>query len=1018
MRPNVGWVIIITLLFLAGTAAAGDASVINAPNPDWVIANGVDQTTITVTVQNTTTGPVNGATVTFAVNDSIYGTLSPLTVTTGPSGLATSIVKVNKKSGTANITALISYNDGGGSVNVQKNVLLHIDHDSPYIVTFTHPFTGTVATEVPFNLSMTDRHGNPIDNRKEVASGLPLHALSLHVHGPSPDDCVFNSSFWYKHDITETLDADGNLSVNVKLTSKIGTNSILMDQFGSISEKIESITAVATGNPYSMTGSISHGGSIPANGIDFFTLDYFLYDVYGNPLGNRSVWVNTTLPNEQQFFTTNTLGEILLSYGPKTAVWNNIRITAISVDNHTVTNELFASFIDTGPTNMVLAVTPQTMASLEVAPSQNAIVRATVIDLFGNPVPNEMVRFDITGINNNGFNVSAVNGTPSFSSTSSLNTITATTDADGNAIVLFYPGSFPKQTEPGYNMFANASCTIHATWSSVTRDIIVTWKNYPYLSIEASASPQNLHVNDTVDVTIRVIGDGWAFQPNLIDVVLCTDRSGSMMYDNPDRMVNIMEAAATFVDQMGTNDQIGAVSFGQKGTAQAITYTPSGGGQLGPGRDSSTSDDVAYRAAHYPASPKNYADYATVDFGLSFNKAQVKTNINSMIPYSGTPMRSALYKSIQEINLHKRSDTVKAIILLTDGDYNWYGDPLARGTGSSSSGAESYSDLDLDYMAFTGLGSGKFSNQNMSIYAKNNGIRIYSIAFGNLISAEGKKTLSILANGTGGKYYTASATDITDVYTAIAGDLKDTAGVNATMNLNYQNVEVNSTPMSGGLVFDYVPVENGPTSPDSRTTILWPNNTRSFRNQSGEWTPANNYQLHFDIGTIKIGERWETIYRFKANQTGLVRLFDNTSIISFNNGADRVEFPDLFITVTPNLTVVGTHAGILDVSNLNVTKSGNYTDFIPLQWNLHYEGKTTATETRWYSHNNGPWIQFGTQSGISPGDYTHYAQLDVKKFPPGGYQIKIFGVAPDAREDEEVTSAITVGSTGIFIKLE
>ena len=86
------------------------------------------------------------------------------------------------------------------------------------------------------------------------------------------------------------------------------------------------------------------------------------------------------------------------------------------------------------------------------------------------------------------------------------------------------------------------------------------------------------------------------------------------------------------------------------------------------------------------------------------------------------------------------------------------------------------------------------------------------------------------------------------------------------------------------------------------------------------------------------------------------------------------------------MTIEGTYTGVLDVSNLAVTKSGNHTDFIPLQWNLHYAGKDKATETWWYSYNDGPWIQFGAQSGISPADYTHYAQLDVKKFPPGGYR--------------------------------
>jgi len=58
----------------------------------------------------------------------------------------------------------------------------------------------------------------------------------------------------------------------------------------------------------------------------------------------------------------------------------------------------------------------------------------------------------------------------------------------------------------------------------------------------------------------------------------------------------------------------------------------------------------------------------------------------------------------------------------------------------------------------------------MSVYAKNNNIRIYSIAFGNQISPAGKTTLrvlaegTVLADGTHGTYYEASATDIAEVY--------------------------------------------------------------------------------------------------------------------------------------------------------------------------------------------------------------------------------------------------------------
>ena len=64
-------------------------------------------------------------------------------------------------------------------------------------------------------------------------------------HGPAPNDCNFVG---YGHDISPALNANGNVSVNVKLTSKKGTNYVSMDSFGSISDKIESIETVANGD--------------------------------------------------------------------------------------------------------------------------------------------------------------------------------------------------------------------------------------------------------------------------------------------------------------------------------------------------------------------------------------------------------------------------------------------------------------------------------------------------------------------------------------------------------------------------------------------------------------------------------------------------------------------------------------------------------------------------------------------------------------------------------------------------
>ena len=101
---------------------------------------------------------------------------------------------------------------------------------------------------------------------------------------------------------------------------------------------------------------------------------------------------------------------------------------------------------------MVLAVTPQYMASLDVVPSQQAFVRATVIDNFGNPVPNEIVTFSL--------------GSPTGTLTAPpyLDSASSTTDKDGNAIVIFHPGAFPAWGQPGYNGTATGSVPVIATW--------------------------------------------------------------------------------------------------------------------------------------------------------------------------------------------------------------------------------------------------------------------------------------------------------------------------------------------------------------------------------------------------------------------------------------------------------------------------------------------------------------------------------------------------------------------------
>ncbi len=477
MRLKPGIFIVIILLFAIGhcTAYIPDTSTISA-NDAWVIANRVDQTRITVFALNATHGALKDALVEFSVDDKKYGSVSPATDKTDNSGRARSVFKVNRTSGIVTITARIT-SDG---LSVIRNVTVNIDHDSPYSPYFDYPLSATVGTEVPFNISITDYWGNRIDNRRGP------HTISLHVHGPVPDDCSFVG---YGHDIPGlTLDANGNQSVNVKLTTKVGPNNILMDSFGSIPDKLKWINADTNGIPFTMAQEYIPTGTppaLPADSSSKFTIIYSLLDRYGNPAGRQWVWVNTTIPGEENKFQSNNNGQITITYGPKSSI-GVINITATPLTNSTIPISKIVEFTNTAATNMELTANPETMASRDVDPLITSDITATVTDSLGNPVENEVVTFSLGAVGYPGgpYNVTSL---PTLTSNSTV------TDANGFATVQFIPGSFTTNSSSlYYSPSATGNVTITATWNSTPKNLLVTWKNYPYLSVKTSVMPPTL----------------------------------------------------------------------------------------------------------------------------------------------------------------------------------------------------------------------------------------------------------------------------------------------------------------------------------------------------------------------------------------------------------------------------------------------------------------------------------------------------------------------------------------------
>jgi hypothetical protein len=514
MRAIAGIFIMISLLFLIGAVGAvgiPDTVFISTDKP-WIVANNVDQSTITIRVENTTTDPgvVPGATVTLLINDTAYGTLDPASVTTGPSGTATSTFRVKTKSGAALITVAGLSGEG----------IQNIDHDRAYYATFTHVLNATVASLVPFNVSVTDQHLNLVDNRRGN------HIISLHTHGPSPDDGGFAEA-GYAHDISSTLDASGRTSVTVRLAQRIGDNYILMDGYQSIPNQLEWITGEARGIPFSITQVVSPSGSpptLPADNTSVFLITYTLLDRYGNPTNGQTIWVNTSVNGEEKLFASNSVGQVVYPYGPRPSV-GEIYITATSVANSTVSSTpLMVKFGSTSAQIITLTADPSMMPSHDVPPSATfSTITATVVDASGNAVEGETVSFSIAGESYDGtYNVTA---SPRLSSPSAI------TDEYGQAVVQFTSGNFTTYGNPGFSASATGHCNVIASWNATQKIVPVTWKNYPFLSATTSVDPDTVEINQTINVTIAFYGDGWAFtQPS--DVVLVTDLSGSMNNNN------------------------------------------------------------------------------------------------------------------------------------------------------------------------------------------------------------------------------------------------------------------------------------------------------------------------------------------------------------------------------------------------------------------------------------------------------------------------------------------------------
>jgi hypothetical protein len=1023
--------VILVLLFSSQALAE---TVTMSVDPNWVVANGRDTSTIRVNVTYFNGSPVSDTPVIFSVNDSKFGYFIKDNVKTGPNGIAEAVFRTKTLSGTANVTAIVN-----GTFSTSGYIF--IDHDTPYSIQYlSYPNNATVGTIQNIILRCQDIHGNIVENRR-YAETVTFTVITL------DDSRLWNFSPSAQNFSNTTNVLQNNLEGLVVANISIGIDqgeTLIKIKPQSIEENTITITRTADGVPwYIDTVRDPAIPFVPANGIDKFVFTYTLYDQYWNKLNNKQIeLVAESGPSWGPYKTTTFFGEAAEEYGPFVNITTGkgeiftTNLIAISVNNSSVRSVMPVEFYDPSPTSLLLTINPKNLPSLDVNSTSKSVLTIAVVDKHGKGVSDQWVNLALSNINTGSFIVNNSGLYPQISNT------LVKTDYAGFAYVEFTPGEFST------NEFraATGQCDITATWNGRTKTVTPIWKNYGYLSVTTWLEDNTVEKDQEVNVSVIVKADGPGFTSRPIDMIFCTDRGGSMTWDTynagtsgpvQDKMVYLYEYSHILLQELVEfDDRAGVVSFGpgNYSTNWLSKY---------PGIDNDAGDDSSYKNTYYPGPYTGYEQWSTLNSELVFEfNPEVDTIIRSLRPFSdpwkasrhNVPTRLGLYTAINDMiglgQSEPRTEAIRAIVLLTDPEWNEWGDPSAGWDGTSVATANAVTkkapwDLPESgvsaWVPFTKFGkmvNGTITTQtgvaisdprqNMANYAKEHDIIIYSIAYPKKdvnIDTSRERILRGLAESTGGMYFEArNGTSLEEIFEMIGKDLRQRAIVNTTAVLNFTNVKLNDITVPGNQTFDYVP------KPDLSTVEHKWNASNNliyyrYRDDTDNWTM--NQKLVFDLGTMYLGDLWVVNFTLKAKDYGIVELFEGSYISSDDN--PNVVIPPSLIYGGPNLT------GALPTESLEITYF-NVSESMNAVHDISYSGNQEVQARLYYRRSGevvGDWIQLASMNYPCAGHgcTNLYDETVLNKWMLGSgeFVFKLEAWSVDAPLDEEYSGPIEIG---------
>ncbi|MBT8508392.1 hypothetical protein AZH53_08245 [Methanomicrobiaceae archaeon CYW5] len=1053
----MGALLVFLLVAVTGAAALTEDEISVLPDTT-IITAGDEGALITVSIENAS-ATIDRVTFSYlgAAGDP-SGTLSVATDTSAPyQSRFTSTL-----AGDADIRVAVTYLDGGILRSTEKTCRIRVIPSDPYAYTVPISFADEVQVTqtLPITVLMEDMYGNTINN--ETGDTVDFWV--------STEGTGFVDGATISQHVNVPFSADGECIVTFQSSTIAGPAIILVDPGqGSYLKRLVVIDMVAERIASDITAyivTVPHYPVLyecPADGSSYFDMSYLVRDQYGNPISDYQVDFSTTLGETKTIFTNdNGLGR--LEYGRRIALGN---VTATAVAG-TITHEQELIFTAGMGTDFAVSTNPNNLPSGDVDPSARIAVQARVFNDYGTGVAGETVTFWI----NSGTIWSSNNMTtdPGISLTGEsgwthTSVLTATTDVNGYATVYFKGGSFPVRGEEDFDPFCRGSCTITAMWNSESKvSPLITWRNYPYLRVETEVSEVQVAPGDTLNVSIRLIGDGnELLSHNPIDVVLCLDRGEDMLITEDktgrDRMELAREAAMYLVGGGTTGeigltpgmDRVALISYSDPttndtsvfpaGTANILTVPTTFNWKKNVGKDGNPGDDETYTNAHYYGNAITaYSDYATLDYGFSYGNATdwsaLEDVLNDVVPIkkddtgqASAPLRRGLKDSVEYLETQGSSSSVKAIVLLMQNNYRYFGDPFADGSVMTvAPDSNTLPKGGSDYYPFAGLSA---EQQNMARYAADNGIKIYAIYYPTGASVSDEAVPQRLANETGGEYYfAADQAALIEAFREIRDNLLRDAGVNTQVNLNFAGLPENFTYTASELL-GYVPptaVDFYNWSVDGYTPTTHLAGYPLSINQTDMWTGADGSDptsLTFTVGNVTVKQTWMTEFTLSINesinQPVNFSLFADGSYVEFENqdGGRTLELlPSTIITVIPGLTPEGLINATVAITSFEVTDQDP--NFVNLGWEISYNGDYPMTEELAIKDKNEPgptWKTVGI-STLPPEGATDSSAIYIADLPIGEYQARIHVATEDAGTDDAyLTFAVGDVNDDVYIRL-